>query len=1172
MSGIVLVPVCIDALYLDQDQLAIAAMADFSHLPYANHKQEVNPSTANLSEAIVSTPFENQNLYLKAGVHLHWAFPTALTTGVQSADTTNFPAVPDRWLIIRSRLSTNATEIIEKTWIVESDYLYPDGQGDLDGSISIPWTPDTVQGHYSPFRYQGRQMPLDNWLKLDKSADEHVDKLTAVGYGEPTFAAFYPNCHSVFGFFDNEFTGSPDGSRYDVIGWYNDASVDPFAQFLSDILAKEQQNSDPPLSTQDLINAAQHQLQWQINVQEQQAFPDQMICYARLTFDSTSHSSAKMVQQDGTISLALGNTGPEALSAYLASTIHASNSSALKATVETQLEALQLLPQLNSQQLDVDARLAEARHTKSFLATQGGTLWSITTISTQSGPADSSNAQAQLALTLPDTIAAQLNTLNVLQQTYDLAMQKITSQRQQLFADWYRYMLSVYPSDDALGNYPDSDEIMYYLQNKSLAAIEQQVQTTGELTLLADDSGTLVKATSSTSPSRASDLATALNTLLQSLAQLNTTDAVQQAKQSYSLTPMPGPRFWQPREPVALMVGPAVSATDRYNQDDVIQCAVLSNVVAQDILPTQFSIIRDAIQQIDPQSSIGFRTWTQQPWNPFLLEWEVELFPASNQSNIQTTTGDYGADFLTSNYALLENQVELTPRPDNGGVTRAANVYTGSSILTPYAASQLQGQLDAYLQNPLNATTTDVYQHLKAASAILKTDSFTCLSQSLGGFNAALLMHKQTRQLTIDDPLGFDEYQSFTQAIATSVQGENKTAPEPLWDFNPIRSGCMRVTRLRLVDTFGQIQDLQWEQIITTEQMTSSVEEDWIALPPRLSQAARLNFRWLAANSDELEMNDHPATSPVCGWILPNNLDNSVMIYNQTGKLLGFITEQATWNSQAPGCSQQDVSAISNPHLRQMVSYLIAQGAAFFANFITALDTSLANIDPENFAQHQDLALLIGRPIALVRASLNLELQGLPAIHESWNNFRQDLSRTTRNTNKFPFVDVPIRLGEDQQLNDGVVGYWQETTTGDYEHALFYTPQSDPINDPHIVTHASDPAPLRQNLASPALTVSMLLDPRGSAHATCGLLPTKSITIPPDQYVDALKAIEVLFLTTPILTDVGSINMPLPVESGYQWSWETMAGTEEITPVHLQATFSPSQEIREGWLKLQERS
>src|SRR5438105_5713040 len=57
--------------------------------------------------------------------------------------------------------------------------------------------------------------------------DEYYPKLTAVGYGEPTFAAFYPNCHSVFGFHDADSKSAPPaGVRYDVVGWYSASALD----------------------------------------------------------------------------------------------------------------------------------------------------------------------------------------------------------------------------------------------------------------------------------------------------------------------------------------------------------------------------------------------------------------------------------------------------------------------------------------------------------------------------------------------------------------------------------------------------------------------------------------------------------------------------------------------------------------------------------------------------------------------------------------------------------------------------------------------------------------------------------------------------------------------------------------------------------------------------------
>jgi hypothetical protein len=39
----------LEDLFIEQDQLAIEVMADFSCLPYSNHRQEINPDTANLS-------------------------------------------------------------------------------------------------------------------------------------------------------------------------------------------------------------------------------------------------------------------------------------------------------------------------------------------------------------------------------------------------------------------------------------------------------------------------------------------------------------------------------------------------------------------------------------------------------------------------------------------------------------------------------------------------------------------------------------------------------------------------------------------------------------------------------------------------------------------------------------------------------------------------------------------------------------------------------------------------------------------------------------------------------------------------------------------------------------------------------------------------------------------
>ena len=427
-------------------------------------------------------------------------------------------------------------------------------------------------------------------------------------------------------------------------------------------------------------------------------------------------------------------------------------------------------------------------------------------------------------------------------------------------------------------------------------------------------------------------------------------------------------------------------------------------------------------------------------------------------------------------------------------------------------------------------------------------------------------MRKQTRQMEIEDPLAFEEEKAFHGEVREAVQDESLSAPEPSWDFNPIRTGGLRVLSLRLVDRFGRPKDLDCRRVATTSHRIIADAPELIRLPPRLVQPARLNLRWLAADGDgEQEMNDHPASSPICGWLLPNNLDGSLMVYDSGGTPLGFLDEDAHWQPM-PGAAAPPVGEIVNPYLRRMVAYLKTRGSDFLGHFLLALEDALEHIDPEGFARHPELALLMGRPIALARVAIGLELKGRPAVHQGWNHFRMDLRRPVRDTDDFTRVDLPIRLGEFSRFNDGLVGYWIEAREG-IERSPFYSPQAERGGGTGIVTHADDPSPLDLTIEDPPLGLSVLLDPRGTIHATSGILPTKSIGIPPDQYAAALKKIEVVFLTAPVVTGVGSIDIPLPDEPGYAWSWATDPKVP-LRPIDPMSIFAREQEIREGWLRL----
>ena len=63
--------------------------------------------------------------------------------------------------------------------------------------------------------------------------------------------------------------------------------------------------------------------------------------------------------------------------------------------------------------------------------------------------------------------------------------------------------------------------------------------------------------------------------------------------------------------------------------------------------------------------------------------------------------------------------------------------------------------------------------------------------------------------------------------------------------------------------------------------------DPFVQLPPRLSQAARVQLRFLQADCDAVASNSSDLTSPICGWVMPNHLDDSLMVFDAAGRGLG---------------------------------------------------------------------------------------------------------------------------------------------------------------------------------------------------------------------------------------------------------------------------------------------
>ena len=154
------------------------------------------------------------------GVVVRWAMPDALTAG-GSADansgTVSFGATPNRWLILRR---VTGKPGLTKQWILASDYLgpWPVGSGQRNGSPYI----DGEQPNTLGMCWEASQWPGEAALPAGLNP-----ALTALGVGEPTFAAYVPNTQHIFSFYDPLADIASGTIAYTVCGWHAGAALGP---------------------------------------------------------------------------------------------------------------------------------------------------------------------------------------------------------------------------------------------------------------------------------------------------------------------------------------------------------------------------------------------------------------------------------------------------------------------------------------------------------------------------------------------------------------------------------------------------------------------------------------------------------------------------------------------------------------------------------------------------------------------------------------------------------------------------------------------------------------------------------------------------------------------------------------------------------------------------------
>lgn len=1274
-------PIRVDAMMVD-DTTRIAEPPAFHRLPYNDGRRDVYAGVTFLAEHVTPAPFEDATAWLPPGVHLHWALPRFLTIGRHNpgrprsasqarVNGIDFPLLPNRWLVRTPGYDW---------WMVESDYVHPELTH--AGRPGVSYLLDAAQQAHlattAPFRFVGRQLPLRDWAATGPG--DHLPGITAVGWGDPAFHAFYPHCWSILGFHDPDPDPQATGGTYDVYGYYADLTHDPVAELVADNTTLD--NSDLRAMIDDQLGCSTPGLEdwpW--------TRPSRLLVFGAAVPPApfTPPATLELVT--------VGAHGSSALATHLATRArqehHPAAVSLDPGLAEEALEALVLAERIDVSRPDAYAKLREAAHAHSFVGVDGGSRWTVRT----KGPgltADAAHAPPPVHGSAPDDAAALLVELNHTQHALDRLARHQDRLSEQLYADWCLYLTSKYPPRGSTDDYPDPDQVRRHIERNRLARLQANIVDYQRLLATATDLATTVitalhdadlaqltvtaadisdwdavadalarigvssalpavdpadtvtwraaivdvvnrliiddplparhalghapgasiddslAAWLMTPPPTADDVAADSATVSHQIfgRDDDTTDLHRQrwltqltelvgrwhraaqaraglellaggglkvaAKARHHLEVLPGPRFWAPRDPVVIVEGPAVARSARRPTGTVwstilpvgddpatwLPRAVTSDGPAFTDLAAEFRTLARQLpggNLSDVDRSGRRRTGTSQgpgpgtdqdSWHPVLVDWKAVIHDPAGPVEL---TGRAHLSGHTTGELLDAISRRPTPTP------------TSTTGPGPGPAATLAEWANDYLE-------TRNHEH-------------TIQSISLTGFNTAHLMHRSLLPLAVADPHGFPEAQDFAARVAAAIGRHTTMAPDPLGVFRPVRSGPVELASLRAIDAFGRVADLQ-----------PTPATVW-PFADRVVPPARLHARWLAATpppgAGATEAGDHPATGPICGWLVPNLLEGRIMVHEASGDAIGSVDETGRWRP-APGTDRYvPPDDIANVGLRHVVLQLLHETATQQGETLTKIQDSLDTIEPDSHAQHRSLSLLVGRPVAVVRLAVRLELLGIPPTDQSWTSFQTQLAGGQPDDAGLLQREFPVRFGEPGQLDDGVVGFWVERG-GDAQgngtpfDGPLYVPQlaAAPATPEDAVTSGSgviemSGGHLTLRLDGPTTDLTVLMDPRGTLHATTGILPTTVLDLSHEQVGPALDAISVTFRTSSLLCDPGRIQVALPSEPGYTWSWleRTTAGWEEtagdgIEPPSTRAKLTAQQQVRDGWLKL----
>ncbi|MFD0396878.1 discoidin domain-containing protein [Kitasatospora sp. NPDC127121] len=1095
------------------------------------------------------------------GLHVQWELPEALTRGHYDPATgeTTFPLVPNRWLVVRYHRSPLGVRKATG-WVVHSDYLEDsDYQARLGyGTSRFATTRSPGGGETDPHTdWIGRHHKLADgpWTEPEDAPRELF--LTAVGPGLPAFAAFAIYHKDVFLLHDTlqdiKHEDDPDEVNlyppdtelsYQVIGWYSDPA--------SDILTKAAEI--PGLLPEGVTGVREilAALGWSAPAD----VPDpQRTLYAghslgipwrQLNFYPQPDARPRPLHQ----TVAIGHSTADAAAALVTRQTRSPRTGDLvRALFEGTIDTYGTV--------EGETDLDEATRRAWYSGSDGGHAWQIVP-----RPSDE-------PVDLPP-VPAWLDELNEAQARYDALAPLLRDAQQRLWTLWW---LRNQPGEHPDGFDAAADTQLSPAVGGSLAT-QAQTLLTQTATLLA-----------------------ALPHGLTPEAQQAAIDAEAHRRglpETLELKRIAREPFYRPADPVVVIEGTGAGEPLSRDEDDPLPCRIpsglLTSIVINDAtvpvpttplvpdltnLPTACRALLaecDLLDQAyrttsgtsnalevalkDPAGKLRgtlaeYTALWQQPWAPMYLQWELHYCPipyhSDNRDNWTFKTTGKGTDYHWDGTGAQRSGEDSTGDDQMRWLTFADRCY-----LAPTVSYVLRRQIERYLDSYPESETVG----LRA----LREDyeQLDLLSQTLDGFNDWLLQQDGAARMLPSPENGW----RFGDPQSVPAAGVFGTTPPDR--FQPVRAGQFYFRDLRIIDRFGRscdatnLQQQNYLKLPTAH--ADSVKPDkplfegiatpdrFFQLPPRLLQDTRMRFDALRSrdNARYTALSPDPAAvgeTPVAGWLLLNYLDETLLVYAPDGAPLGELRvvgddTRTAFNPlpHAPYAGPADFADVF-PDLAGLILELTGRRPpAAFRHLMATIDTTLDTITDPSAQEDRTPARLAGRPVALIRAALGIELQGPPLTSSGWDALKPPPE------DYYPSYQWPIKLGDPERLTDGLIGYYASTTgpggATDYTRLNAVAPAPGTSDYVQPIEYGHDLAlPARPGSELITHRLTLLADPHTPVHATTGILPVAALGLDADLVHQALARIRASFRLDPLLapTRAGEqeAGSPLGAADGY---------------------------------------